>query len=136
MTTPLIRDMDLIRELMLKIEGGDRIFNVLSHEVAAAIGVPTEEARTHEEAEKLRYHLDLLVKGGFIEVTDYIGGVTEVEAITWEGHDFLDSIRDPVVWAKTKDGIKSAGGFTFDLLKALAKGFIKKQVEERTGIAL
>lgn len=136
MNTPLIRDMDLIRELMLKIEKGERTFNILSHDVAAAIGAPTEGARSHEEAEKLRYHLGLLVKGGFIEVTDYLGGVTEVESITWEGHDFLDSIRDPVVWAKTKDGIKSAGGFTFDLLKALAKGFIKKQVEERTGIAL
>ena len=28
----------------------------------------------------------------------------------------------------------AAGGFTVDLLKDLAKGLIKKQIEERTGV--
>ncbi len=56
--------------------------------------------------------------------------------LTWEGHDFLDSVRDPKIWAKTKDGALAAGGFTVDLLKDLAKGFVKKQIEERTGVTL
>ena len=57
-------------------------------------------------------------------------------SLTWAGHDFLDSIRDPIVWSKTKKGAMEAGGFTFDLLKDLAKGFLKKQIEERTEVAL
>jgi hypothetical protein len=40
------------------------------------------------------------------------------------------------VWTKTKKGAVAAGGFTVDLLKDLAKGFIKKQIEERTGVKL
>ena len=56
--------------------------------------------------------------------------------LSWQGHDFLDSIRDPEVWNKTKKGAAAAGGFTFDLLKDLAKGFIKTKIEEHTGIKI
>nr|WP_264159203.1 DUF2513 domain-containing protein [Burkholderia vietnamiensis] len=48
----------------------------------------------------------------------------------------MDSIRSPEVWAKTKAGALAAGGFTVELLGDLAKGFIKKQIEDRTGIKL
>jgi len=37
---------------------------------------------------------------------------------------------------KTKKGAAAAGGFTFDLLKDLAKGFIKTKIEEHTGIKI
>jgi len=47
-----------------------------------------------------------------------------------------DSIRSPDVWAKTKAGAYAAGGFTVELLADLAKGFIKKQIEDRTGVKL
>jgi Hypothetical protein (DUF2513) len=53
-----------------------------------------------------------------------------------DGHDFLDSIRDPEIWRKTKEGAEAAKGFSFDLLKALAKGLIKTQLEQRTGVKL
>lgn len=57
-------------------------------------------------------------------------------ALTWAGHDFIDSVRDPETWAKTKKTAAGAGGFTVDLLKDLAKGLIKKKIEEHTGIKL
>ena len=53
-----------------------------------------------------------------------------------DGHDFLDSIRDPDVWDKTKKGALAAGGFAMDLLKKLATGFVKKKIEDSTGIKL
>lgn len=56
--------------------------------------------------------------------------------LTWEGHDFLDTIRDDEVWAATKDGVKKAGGFSLELMKALAKGLLRKKIEHHTGIEL
>ena len=56
--------------------------------------------------------------------------------LTWKGHDFLDQIRDPAIWSATKEGVKKAGGFSVDILKALAKGLIKKKIEEHTGVQL
>lgn len=133
---PLIRDMDLIRDLMLRIEKGERSFNIVSEEEAVALGLPTESTLPREEAEKLRYHLYLLGDGNFVKISEHGGGISFVETITWNGQEFLESIRDPVIWAKTKDGIKAGGAFTFDFIKALAKGFIKKQLEKQTGIEL
>jgi hypothetical protein len=56
--------------------------------------------------------------------------------LTFVGHDFLDSVRDEVLWAKTKDGAAAAGAFSLELIKTLAKGFAKKQIEDKTGISL
>lgn len=62
--------------------------------------------------------------------------------MTWERPtsaamgDFLDTIRDPSIWRETKAGAKKAGGFSLDLLKALAKGLVKKKIEQHTGVEL
>lgn len=133
----LKRDMDLIRELLLKIEAGQNMFEPISSNVANCLGIEVENSMSQEEAEQLAGHLDLLEEGGFIEIEARFGaGSYLIKAITWGGHDFLDSVRDPKIWEKTKSGAEAAGGFTADLLKDLAKGFIRKQVEEYTGVKL
>ena len=37
---------------------------------------------------------------------------------------FLDTIRDPDGWAKTKSGAEKAGAFSIDVLSDIAKGVI------------
>ncbi len=131
------RDLDFIRELLLKIENGQTSFNCLDTDTAAVLRrPPAEGGSTKEEAEKLTEHLDLLKQAGFIEIMLRSGSGHYVTRLTWEGHDFLDSIRNPKIWEKTKKSVEGAGGFTIDLLKDLAKGFVKKQIEEYTGIKL
>jgi hypothetical protein len=56
--------------------------------------------------------------------------------LTWHGHDLVDSIRDPEIWKMTKEGVEKAGGFTFELIGELAKGFIKTKIEKHTGVEL
>lgn len=83
------------------------------------------------------YHLKLIEEAKLIQTFDAgFGGDVLFDRLSWSGHDFVDSVRSPEVWAKTKKGAEAAGGFTVDLLKDLAKGFIKKQVEEFTGVKL
>jgi len=41
-------------------------------------------------------------------------GIT-FERLSWEGHDYLDAVRDPEIWLKTKQGTEAIGAFTFDL---------------------
>jgi hypothetical protein len=72
------------------------------------------------------------VIGSYDKTSDTFG----VERLSMDGHDFLDSIRDPDVWNKTKKGALAAGGFTLNLLNDLAKGLIKKKIEDSTGIKL
>jgi hypothetical protein len=125
------RDMDFVRELLLKIEKIDKPPSLQELLCANA---------NEAEYEKLAEHLSML-----IDEAEFVSGIplhtmlaknwTDLR-LTWKGHDFLDSVRDPEIWEKTKKGVEGAGGFTVDLLKDLAKGFIKKQIEEHTGVKL
>jgi hypothetical protein len=67
---------------------------------------------------------------------DRTSGIFDVERLPMDGHDFLDSIRSPDVWNKIKKDALIAGGFTLDLLMKLATGYIKKALEDATGIKL
>jgi len=126
--------MDLIRELLLKLEA----LPLRPGEIHLVSGHDEELAIEGRSADEIEYHLDLIREAGFIESpgAQPINGGLTFQRLSWSDHDFLDSVRNPETWAKTKKAAAGAGGFTVDLLKDLAKGFIKKQVEERTGIKL
>ena len=129
------RDPDLVRDILVQIEDGWEYFSTTSDETAAILGTENEESLSEEEAERIDYHMHLLVGAGFIE-TQGTGDGWIVNRITWAGHDFLDSVRDDEVWSQTKAGVKHAGGFTIDLAKELAKGLIRKKIEDHTGVSL
>lgn len=124
------RDMDFVRSLLLKIEELER----------PGLKQLLPDRADKSDYNKLVEHLVMLTEeAGFVAgiPAHTLAGKDWIDLrITWQGHDFLDSVRDPKIWEKTKQGAEAAGGFTVDLLKDLAKGFIKKQVEELTGVQL
>ncbi|QGA38184.1 DUF2513 domain-containing protein [Burkholderia glumae] len=127
------RDMDLIRELLLKLES-------LPMERGYVLIISAGDQELHVQGyddNQIDYHLSLIKEAGLI---DSAGAGSTMgygfRRLSWAGHDFLDSIRNPDVWTKTKEGALAAGGFTIELLGDLAKGFIKKQIEDRTGVKL
>jgi Hypothetical protein (DUF2513) len=123
------RDMDLIRELLLQIEGSKTNF--------ATCPVMEQGRPDREEAWRLGEHLHLLQEAKIIDATiNAAAGNVNVQRITWKGYDLLDSIRDPKIWEKTKNGVEGAGGFTVDLQTDLAKGLVKKQINKYTGVKL
>ena len=86
------RDMDLIRDILLKVESGQKVFAPISSTTAAALGVSIETPMSDEEADQLRGHLDLLEQEKYIEIEARMGvGLCYVKALTWKAHDFLDS---------------------------------------------
>lgn len=125
--------MDLVRDLLLRIEALDiRAGSALMLEAG-------REPLAHEgdDPDSITYHMHLLMNAGLLEPTRTQGADSfGIKGLTWSGHDFLDSIRDPAIWHQTKEGAKKAGGFTVSLLADLAKGLIKTQIEKHTGIKL
>lgn len=124
------RDMDLVRELLLKIEVADRKpdwTELVDAQDPEAVSAGTEHLKLLKEAG--------LIAGVSMQPLNGPYQITRME-LTWEGHDFLASIRDPEIWDQTKQGVKTAGGFSLDLIKALAKGLIKKKIEDHTGVEL
>jgi len=127
------RNLDLIRDLLLKLESlPTEMGAVYSYEASD----PLLSIEGHSEHE-IYYHLDLLRERGLIESpgSQPMLGIT-FERLTWEGHDYLDAVRDPEIWKKTKQGAEAAGSFTFDIVKELAKALIKAQIAKHTGMTL
>lgn len=127
------RDMDLIRELLLQIESHDMGVVYVSHlKGAVSLQAINEEV--------LVYHLDLMKEAGLIHgrkpsalstVSPWI-----IERLTWEGHEFLDTIRDPDIWKKTKNGASTAGSWTIGILKDIGTAYAKQKAQEYLGLSL
>ena len=89
--------------------------------------------------------IDLLADAGFLTFSEDSSNpnLTPDEIsekyvrITNAGHDYLDAVRNEGIWKRTKGAVIEQGGnATLEIVKALATGFLRKQIEERTGIKL
>lgn len=94
------RDMDLIRKVMLAAEAGPPF---------PAIDGYTEDA--------IKYHKMLAIEAGLLKGlslkdntchTD-IPAAVSIKDVTWEGHDFIQAIRDDENWGKVKRFLADSG---------------------------
>ncbi len=125
------RDMDLVRALLLKLEDLEQgAGGIYLYEYSELI----VDGYTEDQ---VVYHLDLLVEAGLIDQGGN-GALSEFmfRRLTWEGHDFADSVRSEEIWQRARKGALAAGGFSIELIGDLAKGFIRKKAAELTGIEL
>ena len=107
------RNWETIRELLIKVE---------------ECTLPTENVRLNqfpkEKAAEVSYHVRLLIDAGLINgsMSQTIGPDVKdfyATGLTWQGHEFLDSIRSNQVWEKTKSTFLEKGiEMTFDLVKS------------------
>ncbi len=117
------RDMELIRKILFKIE--DTVDNVAEYDLEI-------EGYTIEQ---VAYHCSILYEGGYIHAYkgEYAGNGLysfSVGRLTWEGHEFLDKIREDTIWNKTKDTIAERGlPFVFDVVKSVSSGIIAEIIK-------
>ena len=115
------RDLDLCRAILLAIE---------QH---ASSNAPTVEIHGYSR-EQIEYHEQLLADAGLVIYSTSTSPVPVVICfqglirMTWSGHDFLDAARHPARWQKAKALAESAGGVTFDVLKAILARLVTSQL--------
>ncbi|MDO5464286.1 MAG: DUF2513 domain-containing protein [Akkermansia sp.] len=104
------RNWDLIRLILLNLEGE----------------TDTENLNDYSDNEVL-YHVQLLLDKQLIadcQVKTYIGGQQALIGqgrLTFEGHDFLDKIRNETVWTHIKSQICKVGdSLTYSIIDKLA----------------
>lgn len=125
------RNMDLLRLLLLKLE-------TLNDEANSIYVYQYDELMVENfTQDQVAYHLDLAIEAGLVDQggSGVMNGFM-FRRLTWDGHDFVDAVRDDDIWKKTRQGATAAGGFSLDLLKDLAKGFIRKKISEHTGVEI
>lgn len=124
------RDMDLARSILLKIE---------EEYVSTALEDLSIEGY---DMESVAYHCKLLNEAGF--VSSYKGFYADDELwmfsvgpLTWEGHEFLDRIRDDSIWSKTKEAIRNNGlPVVLETIKNIAYGFVTAMSEGATAAVI
>jgi hypothetical protein len=119
--------MDLVRTILLQVE--ERAANVASDLTITVVGHSSDE---------ITYHVGLLHEAGLVHATVHvlIGGDAfhSVQRLTWSGHEFLETVRDPEIWRRTKEGAAQVGGWSFGILKDLGAAYVKHLAKERLGI--
>lgn len=129
------RDWDRIRTYLLAIEKDEDLKQtILADVLTDPLWKDQTEAEFNKEWAAFKAkervvcgHLELLVAGGYTEgltiSRDMSGGfhfALHDPRLTNAGHDLLDSIRSPKVWAFIKDTAKSKSvDLTLDAVKAL-----------------
>ncbi len=93
-----------------------------------------------DQAFEYSYHSELLIEAGLVEGQMFktiSGGPTDffIQRLTWDGHEFINSIRSETVWGKTKGKFAEKGiDMTFDLVKSVATDIAATLIRGATGV--
>lgn len=118
------RDMDLTRDLLLFIEANPKMDG--SREFYFN---ETESMGFNEYSiDEISYHLALLVEAGFVDGAATSAVPCTIRRLTWEGHEFLDNIKNDDIWSKTKERISGLKSTALSVVAAIAESEIKKRL--------
>ena len=114
------RNMDLVRLLLLRIE---------EESTSALRNVPEMDGF---DAETVVHHVALMIQAGLLiaidastmQERDYL----QIE-LTWQGHEFLETVRDPEVWTKTKEGAAKVGSWSIGVLAEIGKAVVTAKLK-------
>jgi hypothetical protein len=122
------RDWDMIRDILTKLE-----------EFSNEEGSLNLSSFPRDKHAEISYHMELLIESGLVngQMSEEFGPEPEdffVTRLTWQGHEFLDSIRNDTVWQKTKKSFFSQGiSMTFDLVKSFASDIAASYLKATLG---
>jgi hypothetical protein len=121
-------DPDLVRDVLLAIEASNE----------NPLGWITLKIEGKSKSE-LAYHTLLLSEAGFIEAQDLCtigpdGFDWKPKRLTYQGHEFLNAIREKEIWRQTKEAAKKGGVEALGFLWEIGKAVGKNEVKKRTGL--
>jgi hypothetical protein len=124
------RDLDLIREILLKIEQDIGLSNKrysfqFDNQKMVIDGYNDEQVYGH---------IVMLIESPFVEGLRYQSGEIEIKGLTWDGREFLDAIRDAGGWKKTKETAQKIGGAGLSFVWDVAKALLKAEAKSRLGL--
>lgn len=118
------RDMDLVRKIL---------FDLGDSEFSSDMGYPGIEGYSEDQ---IKHHVFIMKDAGLLTLTEgkkvegFFGKAEDLDLrITWEGHEFLEKVRDEKLWKSiVKTTKKKTGGLSFDILKAILIATLKEAV--------
>ena len=120
------RDLDLVRQLLLQIEG-------------LPAGPPAQYRASEIEDPVLLAHFELVLASGLVNgkisrSQSSRGDVISILGLTWEGHEWIEMVRSQSVWNETKSLLLDSGGaLTYELTKAAATRILRARMDDVAG---
>ena len=111
----MTRDWDLIRQILLTVEAAQAHERISDNDIEGCT------------PEHFHHNAILLTEAGFVHAMILANlETTLIESLTWEGHEFLDSIRDEATWDKIKTVAKEKSiAISFASIKAIETHFLR-----------
>ena len=122
------RDLDLVRQLLLQIEG-------------LPAGPPAQYRASEIEDPVLLAHFELVIASGLVNgkisrSQSSRGDVISISGLTWEGHEWVEMVRSQSVWNETKSMLLESGGaLTYELTKIAAMTILRARLNADEGDA-
>lgn len=122
------RDMDLIRKVLLYIEK--------QHVGKTLVIQPSSPAAAELDVDQgiLIYHIRLLCDAGYLDGSvksmsrGDLDGIAIVHGIRWQGHEFLDAVRDDTVWREVKRQIEKVPAMTLAAVIPMVVQWVKEKI--------
>jgi Hypothetical protein (DUF2513) len=118
------RDMDLVRNLLLNIEADRRFDGVRWYRISA----PEDLGISEYSAEEVGYHVNLLIEAGFLKGKGGAETIPPINKLTWQGHEFIDNIRDVGIWEKIKVRLHGIPSVALTVVASIAEAEVKKRL--------
>lgn len=119
------RDMDLIRDILLRIEEGADDLHTLAERIPGT------------DYDRIAGHFQVLLDAGYVTGTDassHEGTDFQMIRLTWAGHEFLDNARNDTIWHKVKEELsKRSMTVSVDLLQQLLIKFMQSWLNTNIG---
>lgn len=124
-------NLDCVRDVLLALENQE--FNeVLSFESLKS------NLRKYTESDLqyacIKLHEAGYIKASYIEIDNApMPYVPEIYDITFQGHEFLNNVREKSVWDKTKSIAKSIGTFSVQAIGQIAFNVVEEIIKSHFG---
>ncbi|MBZ5995393.1 DUF2513 domain-containing protein [Leuconostoc gelidum subsp. gasicomitatum] len=125
-------NQDAVRDIMLFVESDlefDNFFSLKDFyeaEVLKKYGQDTIKYTLLKLSETNYLHSNPLISNN--NLRDFSTGM-----LTWEGHEFLDTIRDAQVWSKTKIVTNKLESVSIGMLSRIGTGVINHMIDKTMG---
>lgn len=119
-------DKDLVRDLLLELESKENNSSMSQQDI-------NEFASSQAiSIEKMLYTINRLKEADYINAEIKYGDNKpywyRIFTITYQGHEFIDDIRDSKVWKVTKEKASQISGVSLTIIGQLARNYIKNQL--------
>ena len=118
---------DCVRDLMLYIEKHIDLYNSVSIK---------DINLNNYSLDELIYTTNKLHEAGYINARieqDFEGFDVEIFSLTWNGHKFLDNIRDNNVWKTTKSIVAKFSSVSLGIIENVAAQVITNVITQQIG---